>query len=375
MIDLTSSASKAPFGPSLIVKSLVALFLSTAAVGLASAQSSADVLDVPSRISPQALRTAYVGVTALDETVLVVGARGAALKSSDAGESWRQITIPVSSDLTTARLGPDGTAWVLGHDAVVFRSDDLGGAWERLLDGRILLPKMLAYYSARAAQGDEAAERLVRDLEVAAGQSATPDTLAYPFLDVWMGEDGEGFLAGGFGLLLRTTDGGKTWEPWLERAENDRGMHLYGFAQTRDGTLYLVGEQGLVRRYDRAEGRFTSVESPYMGTYFGAKAVGDQLIVFGLRGNAYVTADAGVSWQKLDLGVDTTIVAVFSQDGDGIIVVTQAGQVLYTRDGGLSVTDLLLPSAGEVLSAALVGRDAIALTRTNGVSVLPLSRN
>lgn len=374
VIDLTSFASRASSGPSLIVKSFAALSLA-AAMGFPEAQSSTDVLDVPARSSIQALRTAYVGVSAQGETLLAVGARGAVLVSNDAGDNWRQITVPVSSDLATARLGSDGTAWILGHDAVVLRSDGRGENWTRLLDGSILLPHMLEYYAARAAQGDEAAERLVGDLEAAAEQSATPDTLAYPFFDIWMGEDGEGFLAGGFGLLLRTVDGGKTWEPWLERAENDRGMHLYGFAQTSDGTLYLVGEQGLVRRYDRAEGRFTSVESPYMGTYFGATAIGNRLIVFGLRGNAYVTADAGTSWQQVDLDVDATIIAVLSRGGDEIIFVTAAGQALYSRDGGLSVTDLPLPRVGDVLSAALVGKDAIALTRLNGVSVVPLARN
>lgn len=375
VIDLNSSVLKAPLGPSVIVKSFVVLALSAAAVGFAITKSSADVLDVPARSSVQALKTAYVGVAGQHETMLAVGARGAVLMSSDTGLSWRQISLPVSSDFTTVRFGPDGTAWVLGHDAVALRSNDLGQTWERLVDGRILLPQLLDYYEARAKQGDRTAARLVRDLAVAAEQSATRGTLAHPFLDVWMGDDGEGFLAGGFGLLLRTSNEGKTWEPWLERAENDRGMHLYGFAQTQDGTLYLVGEQGLVRRYDRTKGRFTSVESPYMGTYFGAKAVGDRLIVFGLRGNAYVTADAGRTWQQLDLGVEATVIAVLSHGGDEIIFVTQAGQVLFSRDGGLSVTNLELPSGGEVLSAALVGQDAIALTRLNGVSVVPLTRN
>ena len=36
-----------------------------------------------------------------------------------------------------------------------------------------------------------------------------------PFLDVLFSDASEGFVIGAFGLVLRTRDGGKSWEPWI----------------------------------------------------------------------------------------------------------------------------------------------------------------
>ena len=48
-----------------------------------------------------------------------------------------------------------------------------------------------------------------------------------PLLDVWFDDDKSGFVVGAFGLILRTTDGGTSWEPWLHAIDNPKGLHLY----------------------------------------------------------------------------------------------------------------------------------------------------
>ena len=261
----------------------------------------------------------------------IVGAHGTILLSEDAGATWKQAAVPVAADLTTVRFTGPGVAWALGHDGVALRSVDRGATWSKVLDGRTLLALLNNHYRGLAARGDAGAVAVLDEVKRAAAQSATPDVLSYPFLDISIDAGGEGFLAGAFGLLLHTRDGGKSWEPWLERADNDRRMHLYALERAPDGVFYLAGEQGLLRRYDRAAGRFAKLESPYTGTFFGLKAGDAGLAAFGLRGSAFVSADGGTSWKQVALGTEATVVDAVACAPGEMAFVTQDGRVLLGR--------------------------------------------
>jgi photosystem II stability/assembly factor-like uncharacterized protein len=353
-----------------ICAALLALLLAAAAAAEAAAPA-ADVLELPAPPSALALKRPLSGIAVQGASALAVGVRGTILVSVDAGKGWKQAAVPMSADLTTVRWTAPGVAWALGHDSVALRSADGGQTWARVLDGRILATLMKKHYQRLAAAGNVDATEVLAELERAMRQSATPGVLPYPFLDIHIGADGEGFLAGAFGLLLRTADGGKSWEPWLEKAANDRRMHLYALEQGADGAIYLAGEQGLLRRYDRAAGRFTSLESPYAGTFFGLKANGAALVAYGLRGNAFVSEDNAATWKPLALGSAATVVAAMAAGPGQFAFVTQAGQVLLTG-GGSKTASATTRARGEVFDAALTATGQLALVGTGGVTLLPM---
>ena len=348
-----------------------ALLAALSAAGAAPAASGADILDLPAPPSALALKRALSGIAVQGSTAVAVGVRGTILVSRDAGKSWKQATVPVSADLTTVRFSGPGVAWALGHDAVALRSADNGLTWTRVLDGRIVTALMKKHYQTLSAGGDSEAAKVLGELDRALRQSATPGVLPYPFLDIRIGPDGEGFLAGAFGMLLHTVDGGKSWQPWLEKAANDTRMHLYALEQGGDGAIYLAGEQGLLRRYDRAAGRFTALASPYTGTFFGLRASGTALVAYGLRGNAFASEDNAATWKPLALGGAATVVAAVPDAQGRFVFVTQAGRVLLSSpDGKVSAAT---PSArGEVFDAALVAPGQLALAGIGGVTLAPM---
>jgi photosystem II stability/assembly factor-like uncharacterized protein len=341
-----------------------ALLLACLAAAAAAAPPSHDPIDLPAALSQAALKRPLSGIAAQQNTMIAVGARGTILVSRDTGKTWKQSPSPVSADLTTVRFVAPGSAWALGHDGVVLRSADHGATWSKVLDGRSLLALLNAHYRKLSAAGDADAAAMLDEIARAASQSATPGVLAHPLFDIRIDAGGEGFLAGAFGLLLHTRDGGKSWEPWLERAANDRRMHLYALEQTADGTLYLAGEQGLLRRYNRASGRFVALESPYAGTFFGLKASEAGLTAFGLRGNAFISADKGASWQRIPLATQATVVDALACAPGELAFVTQAGQVLLSRNG--QVADTGVARAGDLAGAALAGPGLLALAGSTG---------
>ncbi len=330
-----------------------------------------DVLDAPPTLSDPARSNTVASIARRGERLVGVGPGGLILRSIDGGGTWKQMPAPLSADLVSVKFIDDQTLWAVGHDAVALRSVDAGATWERMLDGRSVLKLLQATYKSRAAAGDTTAQVVVKELERSVRQSATPDVLPAPFLDVWFGEGGEGFLVGAFGLILCTSDGGKNWTPWIDRADNDKRFHLYGVAG--DGKqVYLVGEQGLVLSLDRQQQRFVKLATPYTGSYFGIAAGPGRLVAYGLRGNAYLSRDEGRQWAKIDTGIEAHIVAAVSAGDERLLLVSQAGHVLSISGSELKAQPLQVPYTSEVLGAASAGGRGLVFAQINGVRLIEL---
>ena len=208
--------------------SLSAVAVATVCVASTHAEpaggASTDVLDRPAMPSPIAAKRLLVAVTRVEERLVAVGPRGHIVVSTDAGDSWQQAQVPVSSDLTAVHFSSDKLGWAVGHDGVVLASNDGGMTWTKQLDGRAVNELILADVKAKLAASPESIELQALVAEAERSREQGPDK---PFLDVWFENEMHGYVVGAYGLLLETTDGGQTWESWFDRAENPRFMNLY----------------------------------------------------------------------------------------------------------------------------------------------------
>jgi photosystem II stability/assembly factor-like uncharacterized protein len=174
-----------------------------------------------------------------------------------------------------------------------------------------------------------------------------------PFLDVWFESERIGFAVGAFGVIVRTSDGGKTWQPWQNRSDNPKALHLYAI-RPAGGALYIAGEQGLLLKLDSSSDRWRAVELPYQGTLFGITGGAKSVVVFGLRGNAWHSADGGKTWRKVETGLQVGLTAG-AADAGRLVLVSQAGHVLVSRDDGASFKPLELDRP--LPAAAVLGVD------------------
>lgn len=332
-----------------------------------------DVLDAPAPAVDARLPAPVLAVASVAGALISVGPHGLIQRSSDAGTSWQQVPSPVSSDLIQVRFVDEHNGWIVGHDSLVMHSADAGNSWQVQLDGRSLLKLLTDYYQPLADQGDEAAALMLAETATAASASATPGTLAGPFLDVLFDGQGNGFVVGAFGMMLHSSDNGAHWQPWVERSDNDRRMHLYGLAQ-RDGVFYVSGEQGLLLKQDIAAKGFKRIELPYAGTLFGVTATRDLLLVHGLRGNLYASRDDGQQWQPIETGINASLVSIVAEDGQ-LIVVGQGGQLLALDPDNLQTGKLRAVPGAEVYGAVTNGRPGqLLVTRYSGASVVDLAK-
>ena len=353
---------------------LAAMVLGGGAAQAAPPAQVPDVLDLAVQPAGFDKNSSTSSVTRQGQRLVAVGPRGLIVLSTDGGAHWARVGSPVQADLIAVKFTGVNTLWAVGHDAVALRSADGGATWQRMLDGRSLLKLLRARYPSHS--GVEEQDKLRVEIERWSAQSATPEVLPTAFFDVAFSDANNGFLVGAFGLILHTTDGGKSWTPWIERAENERRLHLYAMAGSGD-QVYIAGEQGLLMKLDQAGQRFVRVKTPYEGSFFGVDVGPGRLLVYGLRGNVYVSPDQGEQWNKIVTGTDASIVAAVPAGGDSLLLVSQAGQVFRMAADGRSALPLPLPPGGEVLGATTAGPGTLVLARVNGLRMMdiaPVSR-
>jgi photosystem II stability/assembly factor-like uncharacterized protein len=319
-------------------------------------------MDRPALSSAKAANSTLLAVTRAGRRLVAAGERGIILTSDDNGASWRQARVPTSVNLIALRFVDAQRGWAVGHMGIVLYSEDGGLTWGKQLDG--VEAARLAVEAVR--DGDDEREIKLANYLVSDG----PDK---PFFDIWMDEQGRGFVVGAFNLMFRTEDGGKHWRYWSPRVKNPFGLHLYGI--TRLGEDFIIaGEQGLLLRSRDGGEHFAPLETPYEGTWFGILVSRDgALLVYGLRGNAYVSYDAGDTWQACETGSRAGFSAATELADGRLVLANQAGQLFASGDAGRSFQPLKgLPG---MPLAALTQADSsdLILASLRGLGRLPLA--
>lgn len=315
--------------------------------GFTQAASYIDVLDLPAKTSALAVRSPLLGVARAGARPVAVGQRGHILYSDDGGKDWQQAAVPVSADLNAVSFPTAAQGWAVGNDGVVLHTSDAGQTWNKQLDGRQIGALLVKHYGA-LANAEPANEQWATRVEE--GQRLIEEGADKPLLDVWFANEKTGYVVGAFNLILRTDDGGQHWTPFQDRTDNPQSLHLNAIASTGDA-LYIVGEQGLLLKWNESTQRFVALESPYQGSFFGVIGKPGEVLVYGLRGHVFRSVDGGASWAALNTGLQVSITAATVDAKGRYLLFSQAGQMLV--DAGYSRLTSIpqqnpAPSAGAI---------------------------
>ncbi|WP_087687462.1 YCF48-related protein [Pandoraea sp. PE-S2R-1] len=352
----------------------VALCVAMAASGFASvahvaaAQAATlDVLERPALRSARAATSVMLALAHAGKRIVAVGERGIAIWSDDDGRHWQQAQVPVSVSLTALTFVDASHGWAVGHGGVVLHSDDGGMTWQKQLDGVQAASLLLA----AAKDGQPGAGSDPR-AALANAQRLVAEGPGKPFLDVYAFDARNVLIVGAFGLAFATQDGGASWAPALDRIDNPQGKHLYAIRRAA-AKLFIVGEQGAVFRSDDGGAHFTTVTTPYAGTYFGALSVPDStVVVYGLRGNVYWSDDAGGAWRKSELAGTGTIAAGLRLASGTLVLLDDSGRLLRSDDAGHSFTAADVPQSSPYTGAVETSDGALVLSGVRGMTRIVL---
>lgn len=190
-----------------------------------------------------------------------------------------------------------------------------------------------------------------------------------PLLDVRFRDARHGFAVGAYGTFLESRDGGRTWSA---RRVIDDDRHLNALARAPEERFFIAGETGLVLFSPDAGVNWSPLAPPYKGSFFGAVApAADDLLVFGLRGNVLHSPDLGRSWNAVANPSRASLMGGFVLAPGRAVLVGQDGTVLETREGGRGAS-LRRDPGGAAFAAVLPAADGSLLAfGERGVTRLP----
>lgn len=254
--------------------------------------------DETAELMPKFDQSLYLDIESNGRLFVAVGERGHIAVSEDFGESWKQLeNVPTRTTLTSVAI-QNNNIWAVGHDTTVIHSKDAGKTWEVQF------------------------QDIDREM---------------PLLDVIFQNESEGFAIGAYGTFLSTVDGGKNWNDGLISEEDD--FHLNSIIQVDDFKYFVVAEGGSAYRSFDAGKTWESLTLPYDGSMFGAEAMLDQIIVYGLRGNVFVTNDFGDTFEQvLTPGTDSLFGSIIKSD-NSVLLVGAKGAVYHYKNNNLVSVD------------------------------------
>jgi photosystem II stability/assembly factor-like uncharacterized protein len=231
-----------------------------------------------------------------DGTFVAVGERGFTLQSAD-GKDWRGVATPVTRTLTGIAFRDEKVGVAVGHGGSFVRTEDGGTTWT----------------------------------QVTVDEAGTDSLLGVTHLG------GDRFLAyGAFGMLFDSQDAGRTWQRVMVESE-DFDRHISEVVRMSPTALLMVAESGTLVRSDDNGVTWTSLVSPYQGSFFGAIALQDgSVLAYGMRGNVFRSADQGATWQKVDLGTTISVNGGRQLSDGRVLLVGNGGLLALSEDAGQS---------------------------------------
>ncbi|HVL00267.1 MAG TPA: YCF48-related protein [Dongiaceae bacterium] len=347
-----------------------ALLVMLTAPVLAAPDTFKDPLDVQATMLKRRLDSTHTNaITQAGNRLVAVGIGGLVVYSDDGGKKWLQGSVPVSSDLTDVYFPTADTGWAVGQDGVVLRTRDAGQSWEKQLDGRMTKKLLTDHFEALASGGNPDAQKYLQDVQL--NYEGGPEQV---LLSVWFKNEQQGFVSGSFGTLLATDDGGATWTSWVEKVEAETPPHFYGIRGTRFGVM-MVSEQGVVFRLDPDKERFVPMQTGYNGTFFSLLETKDSVFALGLRGNAYRLKPETMNWEKMETGASGSITSGAQLADGSVLLATQMGQLLMTRDDGASFHKVQVAQPMSFTGIVAVGPNTTepSTTKTSAIAASGLS--
>lgn len=348
---------------------LVCLFLSQ----FTNASVDYDVLNLPAVKSHLASKSLVYSVKTFGERTFATGHKGHILYSDDFGDTWQQAEVPVRIAILDVYFVNAEQGWAVGHGGVILHSSDGGKTWEKQYDGYRFGNEGLQYYSQKAEEDpdNEWMQELVGEMEFAVEQGADK-----PFFKVYFQDENLGYAFGAYGSFVKTEDGGKTWTHAMHTVENRSYYHLFDYTRMNNGRFLLNGEAGLIFN-GSIEDEYTVAleESPYRGSFF-TSVTGKEgnLVIGGLRGFTFVSADNGQSWQESTKPQTGSIVDSVLLDDGRILIVAVTGDVLVSADGGLNFVRANTPRVGPIFAVEETSGGALLVAGPLGIKKIPLGQ-
>jgi|GEM_PF-5135343 len=234
------------------------------------------------------------------------------MRSNDGGKNWHFRLDEVNAQLTDVVFISDSIGVMAGWDGTVYRTEDVGLSWTR-----IVLQGNLAnrhYNSLSAVNGatifaaggnvsNDSIQTIMRSDDGGLTWNLVRDALAPILYDLEMLDQNNGYAVGGHSSIIKTVDGGSNWTevavPGTLGSRDFRDIHF------RENDAWIVGGipgidsvQTVLRSDDGGESWASEWDSigPML---YAIDFIEDRGFTAGDNGVIYYTANGGDDWNQV----------------------------------------------------------------------------
>ncbi|MGQ0834279.1 MAG: WD40/YVTN/BNR-like repeat-containing protein, partial [Gammaproteobacteria bacterium] len=298
------------------------------------------------------MRARAVKVTAA-AVLLVLGASSAA--QAPKPEDPPAERAPLASKSLLLDITRAGERFVtVGERGHVLYSDDSGGSWTQA-DSVPTSAMLTGVYFADAQRGwavghDEVVLRTADGGRTWQKTHYAPEA-QQPLLDVWFSDGNRGIAIGAYGSYYVSDDGGATW--------------------TRSTFEPAPIEGGAPRP---AAGAAQSLDEAAMDEAIGSEFHLNQLAVAGSRlyiaaeaGRLFRSDDGGATWKTLPSPYDGSFFGILPLEGDSVLAFGLRGHLFRSDDAGLTWTSIPTGSVAMLTDGVRVDDRTVAIVGLSGV--------
>ena len=275
-----------------------ALVLAFAARAAAAPGSPIDLTEVRQNL--------FAACFATDREGWMVGELGRIIRTTDGGKTWVRQDAGTKRPFLAMSCLDARTAWIAGKEGIIYGTKDGGDTWTQL---------------------ETNSNRHIFAIEF-----PTPE---------------RGHAVGDFGTMVHTEDGGKTWtvsrvpesvalpESALDTGVEPGDVNLYGMSYGDPDHVWVAGEFGIIITSSDGGRTWQQQHTPIESTLFGIRFMDAQHgFAVGIDSIILATDDGGTTWRTVPppvMGRSYYDIALRGQNG---WIVGDAGTILKTTDGG-----------------------------------------
>lgn len=260
-------------------------------------------------------------LTIADDGTLFAAAGMVVARSADGGQTWTHLHgVPAGFEIASLAISPDfaadGVVAIGGNyrNSQILRSDDGGETWEIVFDGKTPENRHVSDMIAVAFSPDFARDRtlyawlqdsgLLRSTDGGLSWELVAESTYYGQTLALYPTGNRLYLGALYGHTLVSEDGGKTWLDLRDNIPDDR-IWSTALAFGEEGTLFLGTDRGVYRSPDEGE-TWTRASAglpirPYEGTPQGVRALrfrDGRLYAALAQGGLFLSDDEGDSWRS-----------------------------------------------------------------------------
>lgn len=160
-----------------------------------------------------------------------------------------------------------------------------------------------------------------------------------PLMSITQLPSGDWITVGAFGRAMLSKDQGQSWER-LELPAEVEDKHMNRIAHSQDRQQWMiVGERGLVLMSHDGGISWTLEPEFYNGSFYNIMPMDNGgWLVYGMRGNIFLKASADAPWSKSSMSAPVSFYGhTRTQDGS-IVLAGQGGMLAISSDNGKSFT-------------------------------------